>query len=506
MKKLETIATLFKESGVELYYVGGYVRDSIMNRPTSDIDVCIVGANTAAFVQEALERYKNLGIITDLTSVHGEFPIWIVEIEKEKYEFAMARKERKTGQSHQDFLCEVNNVTIEEDLERRDLTINAIAKHILSGAIVDPFDGMWAIKHKIAKNVSDAFSEDPLRVYRTARFIATFDLTPSGTLFAMCSQLRDKAHSISNERVGLELMKVFKKAKNPSKFFYFLKDIRWLDKHFKEVYDLIGVPQSPTHHPEGDVFTHTMHCIDVPKDWFYRTVMLCHDLGKATHTTVNGANYIHLGEPFKELLTKDLTSYKISSIGHEEAGVQLTKNLLQRICLTSHKEIRKIALLVELHMIRIMFSHGNEEKIVRKTLRKLMDKDLRYMSLIYIVYCDLKGRPPKNQDLNFGELLINMHHSLSQKLQREGEMIPIVTGKKLLELGVPQTKEMRAIIDHALELQDRGTLKKDNWKKVMKGCGYESLKNINHEEETEEMESTSYKENLQIEKKEGEET
>jgi tRNA nucleotidyltransferase (CCA-adding enzyme) len=491
MEKLKLIAGWLEMRGIDLYYVGGCVRDEIMELPVEDIDICIVGGRTADTVQFYLELFliskqspfdppPNTGLIESITSVYGDFPIWIVEIDGIKYEFAMARKERKTGQSHQDFITEVRDVTIEEDLLRRDLTINAIAKNVLTGKLVDPYGGIDDIKDKIASPISEAFKEDPLRVIRVARFIARFDLTPTPTLIEMCKELG--AHGISNERVGMELMKTLKQAKSPSKFFYFLKEVGWLDYHFREVYDLIGVPQSPKHHPEGDVFTHTMYCIDaVPQgDWFMRVIMLCHDLGKATHTTVDNVPWDdkHLHQAVKDTVYSRLSEFKIASAGHESAGVPLTRSLLQRISFCDHNTIRKIACLVELHMTRSIITANNYDKIVRRTLRRLMHYDLTYDKLIRVTYFDLSGRPPRVAP-TFDDLCLDMFLDTADVLVEDGHMIPIVDGEKLLNLGFKEGPIMGKIIKHALELQDRGTLNKDNWLKVLKGSWPKEFKELN---------------------------
>lgn len=477
MEKLKIIAEWFQKHGITLYIVGGACRDELMGLPIEDVDVCIVGGETAKDVENRLNECIFLAMVDDYTSVHGSFPIWIVEIDGVKYEFAMARKERLVGQTRQEFECEVNNVTIEEDLERRDLTINAIAKNIVTGELVDPFEGAFDIKHKILTPTSEAFKEDALRVYRAARFAAIypdFTVTFKLKLYAKhCDYMQ-----VSNERVGIELMKMFKKAKKPSRFFKFLRDICWLKYHFKEVYDLIGVPQSPIHHPEGDCYTHTMHCINAANGWFYRAVMLCHDLGKATTTTINGFP-ISSGLINDDTLKGNLLSgeLKVKAIGHEKAGVPLTKSLLQRISFCSHKEIQKIACLVELHMLRGSINDKNYDKMVRRTLRKLMRYGLTWESIFHVTYYDLSGRPPRPVP-SATVLTKELYWNHANELVRNGEMEPIVTGDELVNMGMEPGPEMGKIIKHALELQDRGTLRKDNWIKVLASAGYQFFRNI----------------------------
>lgn len=469
MDKLKEIALWFSNFGITLYIVGGACRDELMGNPIEDVDVCVVGGGNAQNVHELLNNLRAYGTIYSVTAVHGSFPIWIVEIDGQKYEFAMARKEKKVGQTRQEFECEVNNVTIEEDLMRRDLTINAIAKNIITGEIVDPFCGRQDILRKQARPVSEAFAEDELRVYRAARFIARFELMPTQKLFDACSLLEPT--NISNERVGVELMKMLKTAKSPSLFFEFLRDVNWLQYHFPELYACIGVPQSPAHHPEGDVYTHTMHCIDAAKGWIYRAVMLCHDLGKALVTEIETINIKDVHPEMFEDVLKYPQAYKITAHGHEKEGVQLTKNMLKRIFFVDHKTIDQIACLVELHMVRSIISKDNYNKIIRRTVRKLNHFGLDYTDLICITYHDLQARPPKEYPQLY-KLYQQMYADHEIRISLNGEMDPIVTGKVLIEMGMEPGEEMGKIIKHSLELQDRGTLKADNWQTVLKGCGY----------------------------------
>lgn len=462
MNKLIKLIEALENWGIQAYFVGGCVRDELMERPVEDYDICLVGGRTAERISKYLEFALDHQLIDGVTSVHGSFPIWIVVIDGVKYEFAMARTERKTGQSRTEFACEVRDVTIEQDLSRRDLTINAIAKRILTGEIIDPFDGHDHILKHYAHPVSDAFKEDSLRVYRAARFVATFKLRPSGRLLLYCASL--KPDDISNERVGMELRKVMERAATPSDFFIFLKRVNWLRYHFQELNNLREVPQSIQHHPEGDAFVHTMFCVNAAKDAFTRVVMLCHDLGKATTTTI-------LGVPYKERTFTLLPEFKVSALGHEEAGVELTRNMLQRIHYSDHGTIRQIACLVKLHMIRAVMNPKNREKLVRRTLRELMHYKLTYAQLVEVVRCDLAGRPPLPPIAN-----PYIGQDIAQHLLDNNLMVPIVTGKKLLDIGISSGPEMGQMVTKGLELQDRGTLTEENWIKVLKGCGFESLK------------------------------
>lgn len=461
MQKLIQIAKEFKEHGVDMYYVGGMVRDKLMGIENDDIDICLVGVKWKPFVEAVLSNY---GTVTP--EIGKNFPNWLAIIDGKKIDFALARTERLVGSTRQEFECRTTDVTIEQDLERRDLTINSIAKNVLTGELIDPFEGQFDILHKKLTPTSKAFMDDALRVYRAGRFAARFPDFEITFKLKLYSRSCNHAQ-VSSERVGMELMKLFTLPADTkvSKFFYFLKDIGWLGYHFKELEACIGVPQSPKNHPEGCVFTHSMHCIDQAKDWFMRAVMLCHDLGKVSTTKIVDVWGFDV-ENVLPIHAPKIIGTKISSIGHEEAGVSLTKDMLKRIGFASHKTIDQIATLVKLHMIRAQITDGNQEKIVRRYLRQLMEQDLPYSTLVETVRCDLSGRPPLECPP------ISIGQQRADELLRNGEMIPVVTGRLLTLHGVKPGPEMGAMIAKALELQDRGTLNISNWQERMKQCGF----------------------------------
>jgi tRNA nucleotidyltransferase/poly(A) polymerase len=256
IKKLHQAFQEFQRNGIDCFYVGGCVRDREFGIESQDIDICLVGVVNYKLVTEILSKYAD-----KIAAAVGEFPVWIVTIDGSDYDFALARKETKEGDTRQDFLTETFGVTIEQDLLRRDITINAIAVNCLTGAIVDPYNGVRHIKDRIAFPVSIAFAEDPLRVYRVARFIARFNLFASEELIEMCKEIK---HIISKERIGLELHKVLKQADKPSQFFHFLKKVDWLKYHFSFLDNV-------------DLFDFVLHTneINQGKSMLQKVVILC---------------------------------------------------------------------------------------------------------------------------------------------------------------------------------------------------------------------------------------
>lgn len=271
-EKIKEIANKIDKAGGTLYLVGGAIRDEIIGRKVFEEDYCVVHLDKGEFEKlfpEANVRGK-------------EFAVYDIE----GTEFALARKERKSGKKHKDFEIETNkNITIEQDLARRDITINSIAKNVLTGEIIDPYKGREDIKNKIIRMTTKAFSEDPLRVYRVARFAATLRFTVDEYTIDTMKTIKSDLKYLSVERVFSELKKAIASDK-PSIFFEVLRKANLLQVHFKEIYDLIGKIQPEKYHPEGDSYNHTMLVVDystkLTEELPIRYSCLVHDLGKGT--------------------------------------------------------------------------------------------------------------------------------------------------------------------------------------------------------------------------------
>ena len=233
----------------KLYKVGGAVRDTLLGRTPKDIDYVLVGAT----YEQAQAMYGD--------PVGATFPVFF---DANGNEVALARKETKTGAGHTGFVCDFGpDVTIEQDLARRDFTINAIAMDS-DGKYTDPFGGINDLKAKVLRAVGPAFAEDPLRVYRLARFAATLEFSMVYETAEMAKSLVQEISSLSGERVAAEMLKTFfKSGIKPSVFFRTLLDLGVLHVHFPEVQALVDVPAGPkVHHQEGSAFEHTMLVLD----------------------------------------------------------------------------------------------------------------------------------------------------------------------------------------------------------------------------------------------------
>jgi tRNA nucleotidyltransferase (CCA-adding enzyme) len=250
------------------------VRDELLGLPVSDRDWVVVGATP--------QQMLDLGY----RAVGRDFPVFLHPVSHEEY--ALARTERKSGPGYRGFVVQASpEVTLEQDLARRDLTINAIARDA-QGLLIDPFNGMRDIDARVLRHVSAAFTEDPVRILRLARFsarFADFTIAPETRLLARSMVDAGEVDALVAERVWQELAKGLSEHR-PSRMFAVLRDCGALARILPEVERLFGVPQPALHHPEVDTGLHVMMTLDLAAREHaplpVRFALLVHDLGKGT--------------------------------------------------------------------------------------------------------------------------------------------------------------------------------------------------------------------------------
>jgi tRNA nucleotidyltransferase (CCA-adding enzyme) len=349
---------------VKTYLVGGAVRDRLLKIPVFDHDWVVVGATP--------EELLALGY----QQVGRDFPVFLNPNTHEEY--ALARTERKSGQGYTGFVCHAApDVTLEEDLQRRDLTINAIAQ-TTDGELVDPYHGVDDLNARVLRHVSAAFGEDPLRVLRVARFAARFahlGFTIAPETAALMRQMTDSGElsALTAERVWKETEKALQ-SDNPQVYFQVLRDCHALQVLFPEIDALFGVPAPEKWHPEIDTGVHTLMTLAIAArltpEIDVRFAALCHDLGKG-------------------LTPKQ---YWPHHHGHGPAGVRLVEQLCQRLRVPN--PIRDLSKLVaEYHdLIHTV------NKLRPETLLKLFDaidvwrKPQRLEQMILTSEADARGR------------------------------------------------------------------------------------------------------------------
>ena len=301
-------AQKIKELGGRAYLVGGCVRDWLMGLEPNDIDICTIGITPETLENTFLKAKRILG-----DKEEQNVYVYLIQIEHQQIEVALGRREIKTGEGYKGFRFELAE-TIEEDLKRRDFTMNSVAKDMLTDEHIDPFNGKADIKNKLIRHTSMAFIEDSLRAYRAARFAARFGFTIADETKELLKSdmIRNEIPLIKPDRICGELKKVLSGTR-PDFFFRVLKEADLLSFHFKEIEALVDVEQPPDHHPEGCSFEHSMQVLyqmclltDRPERRF---AALVHDLGKGL-------------TPKK---------YWPKHYGHEEAGVPLVKEMCRRL-------------------------------------------------------------------------------------------------------------------------------------------------------------------------------
>ncbi len=266
---------------MEIYLVGGAVRDKLLGLPVKERDWVVIGETPESMVQQGFRP------------VGKDFPVFLHPQSHEEY--ALARTERKTAPGYKGFTIHASpDVSLEQDLIRRDLTINAMAM-TPQGQLIDPYGGQLDLDKRIFRHISPAFAEDPVRILRVARFAAryghlgfTLDEETKGLMLSMVTA--GEVDYLVPERVWAELFKALNE-KSPSAFFYILKDCAALDKIFPEINCLFGVPQPEKYHPEIDTGIHAMLCLEqaalLSSSPEVRFAALVHDLGKGVSPKVH---------------------------------------------------------------------------------------------------------------------------------------------------------------------------------------------------------------------------
>ena len=349
---------------MQVYLVGGAVRDEQLGIPHKERDWCVVGATADELLGDG---YRQVG---------KDFPVFLHP--KTKEEYALARTERKTAPGYHGFAFDFSpDVSIEDDLKRRDLTINAIAKDD-DGTLIDPHGGLQDIEHRVLRHVSDAFGEDPVRILRVAKFAARFaehGFSIAGeTMALMCRMVADgEVDALVPDRVWKETEEALR-GTNSRVYFEILRNCGALERLFPEVDTLFGVPQPEKWHPEIDTGLHTMMVLDqaelVSNDLEVRFAALTHDLGKGSTREA------------------DLPSHP----GHEIRGAKLIREMADRLPIP--RACRDLGIIVaEFH------THCHRALELRnKTILKVLEKTDafrrpdRFELFLIVCEADARGR------------------------------------------------------------------------------------------------------------------
>ena len=418
--------------------VGGCVRDWLLGLEPKDFDVEVPGVNF-----ETLHRVLAPFGATDV--VGRSFGVIKLRLAGAEYDFSLPRRESKTGAGHRGFHVEPEpDLSDSEAAARRDFTVNAIAYDPFTEALIDPHGGERDLQARVLRHTSAAFAEDPLRVLRAFQLAGRFDFTLAPETVALCRSIKNSFTELPVERVWGEWAKWAEKSQRPSRGLDVLQETEWLG-HFPEIAALVGIPQDPEWHPEGDVFMHTLHCCDALvrlDDWNER--------GQGLHHPLLFAVLAHdFGKPSTTVQAERRGRIRWVSPGHESAGGPLAETFLRRI----GAPLDLIEYVRPLVVNHLAHHHGNIEfsdTSVRRLARRLTPASIDL--LCTVMRADHDGRPP----LHSPETLQRI-----AALQQKARVLTLAStapkrlmlGRHLLALGLKPGPDFKPLLDAAFEAQ-----------------------------------------------------
>ena len=432
-KVAEKVARL----GGRTYYVGGFVRDGLLGQTGKDVDIEVHGISPT-------DLESILDSLGGRITVGESFGIY--NLKGHSLDIAMPRKEAVRGLGHRDFDIIVDPfIGTEAAARRRDFTVNALMQDVLTGEIVDHFGGRQDLQNRTLRHVNaETFAEDPLRVLRCAQFAARFEFDIAQETVQLCRTM-DLRH-LPCERIEGELKKALLKADRPSIFFESLRQMEQLDHWFPELKALIGVPQNPVYHAEGDVWNHTMMVLDegaklrhrAENPYWFMLAALTHDFGKAVCTEEkNGV----------------LHAYE-----HEQKGLPIVKTFLRRI--TAENKLTGYVLnLVELHMKPNTMAAANSAP---KSTTRMFDQAMDPEALVCMALADDRGRISSKPAGSTEEFLM-ARLALYQDLMAR----PYVMGRDLIEAGLKPDATFTQLLEYAHKLRLAGVDKDTALKQVL---------------------------------------
>jgi tRNA nucleotidyltransferase (CCA-adding enzyme) len=426
---VSNLAGRVREAGGRAVLVGGCVRDALLGQAAKDADLEVFGLEPGALEKLVSREYP-------VVAVGKSFGV--LKVRGLDLDVSVPRRERKTGPKHTDFEVDADPaMTFQDAAARRDFTINAISWDPLTTELIDPFGGVADLRAGVLRHTTERFAEDPLRVLRAMQLAARFELAVAPETVALCATLT--MEGLSTERVFEEWQKLLVKGRKPARGLEFLRACGWV-KFFPELAVLIGCPQDPGWHPEGDVWTHTLCCLDAFaarrtgdawEDLVVGLAVLCHDLGKPA-TTAKGDDG------------------RVRSPGHEAAAEGPALAFLARM--TQHKElIESVLPLVLCHMRPRELMQGNAgDGAIRRLARKIGRID----RLARVDEADRWGRPPITpNDKGAGEWLLERAATLAVADQAAA---PIVLGRHLIAAGLQPGPQFKELLNACYEAQMDG--------------------------------------------------
>ncbi len=444
-EKVAKLAESVRSNGGRAMLVGGCVRDEIMGIGHKDWDVEVYGVEPA-ILREILDSIGEVNVVGEAFAVYKI---------ADDLDVSIPRRERKAGQGHRGFVVEGDpEMSFEDACSRRDFTVNAILKDIVTGEIVDPFDGQGDIGRKLLRMVSrETFAEDSLRVLRACQFAARFEFDIEAETVEVCRAI--DVTDLPKERIWGEFEKLLLRSERPSIGLKWMYDLGVVGQIFPEMAVLVGVPQEPEWHPEGDVDVHTLMVVDEARK-------LIDELDHPRQVAVMlGALAHDFGKP----PTTEFVDGRTRSRGHDEAGVGPAISFLDALGvfkLNGFDVRNQIVELVRYHLkpgeYYNALQRGNPpgDGAFRRLARKV-EPDLLYR----VAKADTLGRYPDGDrsKMVFGSEAQEWFIEKVRELQVEKKApAPILLGRHLIELGLTPGSQFRPILDAVYEMQLDGKI------------------------------------------------
>ena len=442
-EKVLSLARAVRDAGGRALLVGGCVRDELMGKQPKDWDLEVYDLD-AVRLREILDQFGSVNVVGESFTVYKL---------GNDLDVSIPRRERKSGRGHKGFVIEGDpTMSVAEATRRRDFTINAILQDPLTGEVIDPYEGQRDIKQRVLHAVSsETFAEDSLRVLRAAQFAARFEFDISPETVELCRSV--DLGDLPAERIWGELEKLLLRAQHPSLGLEWLRTLGAIEKIFPEIQSLIGVPQDPEWHPEGDVFVHTKLVLDRARE-------LIDDLSYPRQVTVMLAALAHdFGKP----PTTELIEGRLRSRGHEEAGVPPTESFLDRInihTLDGYNVRAQVIALVREHLKPGEFYKKRDEvgEGAFRRLARRCEPDLLYR----VAKADSLGRNADwvPREHWYGAEAQEWFIERTRELQVEQRPPdPLLLGRHLLELGLEPGPRMGEITRAVYEMQLDGRVR-----------------------------------------------
>lgn len=442
-EKVTALSKAIYDAGGRALLVGGCVRDTLMGAQPKDWDLEVYQLD-AQHLRRILDQFGPVNVVGEAFTVYKL---------GRHLDVSIPRRERKSGRGHKAFIIEGDpEMSVADAARRRDFTINAILQDPLTKELIDPFEGRLDLERRILRAVSvDTFAEDSLRVLRAAQFASRFQFDIDPRTVELCRSI--DLSDLPAERIWGEMEKLLLQSSRPSVGLEWLRRLGVLEKLFPEIQSLIGVPQDPEWHPEGDVFIHTQLAIDRARE-------LIDDLSYARQVTVMLATLTHdFGKP----ATTEMIEGRWRSRGHEEAGVAPTESFLNRLnvhTIDNYNVRTQVIALVREHLKPGEFYKKRDEvgDGAFRRLARRCEPDLLYR----VAKADSLGRNaewvPRNQwyGADAQEWFIQRTKELEVE-QRPPE--PLLLGRHLLELGLEAGPRIGEITRAVYEMQLDGRVR-----------------------------------------------